>query len=184
MNLDRKDFFSIPNCLSYLRLILIPFFIVTYMGADTVGDYYKAALIIFISSLTDLADGYIARHFKQITELGKLLDPVADKLSQGAIVFCLLYRYILIWPMVLLFIIKELSMGINGLVLLRRGRKLDGAKWFGKLSTAVFYICMFLLIAWADISYRGAMTLIGITFGFLFLSFVLYLRVFFGMYKA
>lgn len=183
MKLTAKEIFSIPNILSYIRLLLIPFFASIYITADSSNDYYVAAIIILFSGLTDLFDGFIARRFNQITELGKTVDPVADKLTQAAIVGCLMFRYEYMWLLVVLLVIKELFMGINGLILLKRGKKLDGAMWFGKVSTAVFYAATFILIGFPDITPQFASILMLVTAIFLGLSFFLYIPEFMRLYK-
>ena len=128
-------------------------------------------------------DGYIARKFNQITELGKIVDPVADKLTQMAIIVCLLFQYEYIWILIVLFVVKELFMGINGLILLRKGKRLDGSMWFGKVSTAVFYGATFLLIAFPEMNYSIAAVLMVMTGIFLVLSFVLYIPVFWKLHR-
>jgi cardiolipin synthase (CMP-forming) len=184
VRLTMKEVFSIPNCLSYLRILLLPVFVYIYLTATRPEDYYWAAGIILFSALTDLFDGLIARKFNQVTELGKALDPVADKLQQAAIAICLMFTYKYMWVIVLLFVIKELFMGINGLILMRRGKKLDGALWFGKVSTAVFYVAMLSLIAFPNLDGQIATIFIIITFIFLSLSFLLYIPVFIKMYRS
>jgi cardiolipin synthase (CMP-forming) len=183
MRVTTKEIFSIPNVLSYIRLLLIPVFVYIYITADSTGDYYVAALIILLSGLTDMFDGLIARKFNQITELGKLVDPVADKFTQAAIVACLMFRYDYMWILVVLLVVKELFMGINGIILLRKGRKLDGAMWFGKVSTAVFYAATFILIGFPEISIHFASILMLITGIFLGLSFLLYIPEFLKLYR-
>ena len=178
-----KEIFSIPNILSYVRILLIPVFIGVYINAQTPRDYYLAALIILISGLTDFADGQIARRFNMITELGKALDPVADKLTQAAIVFSLMFRYQGMIFVVVLFVIKELFMLINDLVLMRKGKKLGGAMWYGKVSTAVLDVLTFILIAFPEISTVWANVLMGVTGFFLLLSFIMYGRVFLQMHR-
>jgi len=179
-----RELVTLPNMLSFLRIILIPIFIYTYINAETIQDYTFASVIIILSGLTDLLDGWIARTFKQITEIGKTLDPIADKLTQAAIAFCLMVQFENMWILVTLFVFKELFMGINGLILLKRkNKKLDGAMWFGKISTAVFYLTMTLLIAFPNLDNQTANLLIFITGLFLTLSFVLYVPLFYKMYK-
>ncbi|MFD2043565.1 CDP-alcohol phosphatidyltransferase family protein [Ornithinibacillus salinisoli] len=183
MRVTTKELFTIPNILSYLRLILIPVFIYFYITATDVSDYYIAALIILLSGLTDMFDGLIARRFNQVTDLGKVVDPIADKLTQMAIIICLVFHYPHIWILIVLFVIKELFMGINGLVLLKKGKKLDGAMWFGKVSTAVFYAATFLLIAIPEINPSTAAILMVTTGVFLGLSFILYIPEFLKLYR-
>lgn len=182
MNVTRKELFSIPNILSYIRIILIPIFVYLYLNAQSQEDHYVVASIIIFSGLTDLFDGLIARRFHQITELGKLIDPVADKLTQGAIVFCLVMKYRYMWLIVLLFVFKELALLLGNVVLLRKGKKLDGAKWFGKISTAIFYVCMTALVG-LPVSQNWANVLMILTGIFLSLSFVLYTVTFINMYR-
>lgn len=78
-----KEIFSIPNLMGYFRILLIPVFTWIYVQADSVSDYYTAAVLVGISGLTDMFDGKVARKFNMITELGKFIDPLADKLTQG-----------------------------------------------------------------------------------------------------
>lgn len=183
MKLTTKEIFSIPNILSYIRILLIPVFVYLFLNATENRDYYLVGFIIILSALTDLFDGLIARKFNQITELGKLVDPVADKLTQAAIVIALMFRYPFMWIIVLLFIIKELVMGFSALFLLKRGKKPDGAKWFGKLSTAVFYIAMGILITfpWLDHSIKSFLMII--TGLFLLLSFFMYILEYIKLYR-
>lgn len=180
---NKKEIFSIPNCLSYLRILLLPIFVYTYLNATELRDYYIAGAIILVSAITDLLDGWIARTFNQITELGKTLDPIADKLQQASIAFCLIFTYEYMWILAVLFVVKELFMGINGLILLRKGKKLDGAEWFGKLSTAVFYITTISLIAIPNMNEYVAISLTIIAGFFLTLSFLLYIPVFIKLYR-
>ena len=107
--------------MGYFRILLIPVFTWIYVQADSVSDYYTAAVLVGISGLTDMFDGKVARKFNMITELGKFIDPLADKLTQGALVICFAIRYPLMRAVLVLFIVKEGFMGIMGLLLLHRG---------------------------------------------------------------
>lgn len=139
----RRQLFSLPNLMGYFRIILIPFIVWRYITAETIHDYYMAAVIIGISGITDFLDGFVARKFHMITKVGKALDPIADKLTQGAIVLALSFRFRWMIALIILFVVKEGFMGIMGIIMLRRGKMLDGAKWFGKVCTAVLYVVMF-----------------------------------------
>lgn len=129
---------TVPNILSIIRILIIPVFVKFYMA----GQLVAAGILLVISGLTDTADGYIARHFNQITNLGKVLDPFADKLTQGitAIVVCLEHRYML--PVLALLVVKEIGMGVAGIVLLKIKRRPFGAFWWGKFSTIILYVFM------------------------------------------
>ena len=147
MKITKDEYFTIPNLMGYFRVLLIPVFAWRYLTAQSTSQFLAAAAIIGLSGLTDLFDGKIARKFNQVTELGKLLDPLADKLTLGAVIFCLSSRYEWMAALVILFIVKEGFMGVMGLLTLRHnGRKLDGAFWYGKVCTAVLYGVMVMLL--------------------------------------
>lgn len=175
MRVKPREIFSVPNILTYIRLILIPFFVWAYVAAEKPQDYFVAAALLLLSGLTDVADGFIARHFHMITEWGKAVDPIADKLTQAAIAFCLVFRYPWMWLLLGLFIVKELYMGIASLMLLRKGKRLNGAMWFGKVSTAVFYLVMIALIAYPPMPPVIAYIMMAVSAFFLLLSFLLYI---------
>lgn len=124
--ISKKELLSIPNLMGYFRLIMIPVFVWLYLKASTDADYYRAAIVMGISSITDMFDGMIARKFNMITEFGKFLDPLADKLTHGAILLCLWSRYPLILLLLVLFVLKEGFMLIMGAIKLREGKKLNG----------------------------------------------------------
>lgn len=152
VKIKKQDWYTVPNLMSFFRILLIPVFITLYLRAGSAQELLAAAAVVGLSGLTDCLDGKIARRFHQVTELGKFLDPLADKLTQGALVFCLTARHPLMWLLAALYLAKEGFMGIMGIVMLRHnGRKLDGAKWFGKLCTALLYAVMFLLLLLPDL---------------------------------
>lgn len=141
----RKEIYSIPNILCYVRILLLPVFAVLFcMKMDI-----PAAMVVLLSAATDVADGIIARKFHLETELGKILDPLADKLSQAVISGCLLIRYPIMWLLFSVIIIKESFQGIGGLLLYRKVKSMRSSEWFGKLSTAFFYAVMAYLVLFA-----------------------------------
>jgi len=144
---DKKDIYTIPNILVYFRFLLVIVFIVIYFLPISVEDilinHYICAGIVLLAGFTDFLDGQIARRFNMVTELGKAIDPLADKLMQFAIALCLLITYFHIWTFILMltiFVIKEITLLIFDIVLFKKEKKLDGAKFFGKVSTFVFYV--------------------------------------------
>ncbi len=144
--------FTIPNLMSFFRLLLIPVFIWLYLHAESREDHYMAAAVLLISSLTDFLDGKIARKFNMISRLGKALDPVADKLTHFAVMLCLCSRYPQLWILVALTVIKEGFMGIMGILFLRRGKMLNGAMWFGKVCTALIFAALLIFVTVTDMS--------------------------------
>ncbi len=183
MNINRKELFSIPNCMGYFRLLLIPVFCIIYINADSVTDYYKAALVILISAITDFLDGKIARKFNMITELGKFIDPLADKLTHGAIAICLMQRYRNMKYLVLVMALKEGFMAIMGIINLRHGKKLDGAKMFGKICTTTLFFVLLLLVFLPAISEVTANVMILIEIVVMLITWALYVPVFERMRK-
>ncbi len=146
-----KEIFSIPNIMSYIRLILIPVICWIYLHATSQSDYYIATAILLFSSLTDMLDGWVARKFNMITNLGKILDPVADKLTHGALAICLAVKHPLMWVLLTFMVIKEGFMAIKGYQFLQKGIMLDGAHWCGKVTTALLFVGLFVLFLFPTI---------------------------------
>lgn len=145
---EKKDkLFNIPNCLCFLRILLIPLFLYIYFNATNDIHYFIATGILIISGFSDFLDGYIARKFDMITDFGKLIDPIADKLTQVAIVVALVYDYSLIWVLLVIIVLKDSMLGIVGLYLYQYGLKIDGASWWGKIATAYFYLVVIILVS-------------------------------------
>lgn len=159
----KKDLVTIPNLICYLRILLIPVFCYVYLTAQTTNDYYLAVGIVIFSSFTDLFDGMIARKFNQVTELGKILDPVADKLTHGALALCIAIRYPLMLLLILVMVIKEGYMAIKGIKYLNQGKMMDGAMWYGKVCTATLFIVLCILFGIYNLNAMLANGLIIIT---------------------
>ncbi len=145
-----KDWNTIPNWLSYIRIALIPVFAVLFYNDCEI----PALIILVLSGLTDFFDGKIARKFNQVSDLGKLLDPVADKLTQItlAIVFYLEFKNSSVelintfsWVF-LIFVIKEVVMVAFGGFMLLIGLRPVAAEIVGKAATMVFYLVMILIV--------------------------------------
>jgi cardiolipin synthase len=179
---NKRDLWSIPNILCYIRFLLIPMFVVQYIKAEEPGEYMRAAAIVLASGLTDFLDGFIARTFHMITELGKLIDPMADKLTQAALIFVLIVKIKYMFLLMILFVIMQLFMLVAGLAMLKKGKRLDGSKWFGKVSTTVFYAVMLVLVAVPTLKQAIVNVLLLICGTFLALSFALYAREYIRMY--
>ena len=104
----KAEITTIPNLLSLFRIALIPVYISVYLNAAEERQYLLAGSILAVSCTTDLADGMIARKFHMVTNLGKVLDPLADKLTQFALILSLSARYTALYPVLGLFLAKEL----------------------------------------------------------------------------
>ena len=168
----RKQLFTIPNLLSFLRLCMIPLIIWLYCAQK---NYVLTAVVLVLSGLTDTIDGFIARRFNMVTDLGKALDPIADKLTQASVMFCLLTRFQMMLVPLLLLIFKEVCNGIMSLFVIKKTGKVCGADWHGKVCTWLLYAMMFLHIVWFDISRQWSTALISICVIMMTVSFALYM---------
>lgn len=127
----------IPNILTIIRFLFIPAIVISL-----IYDNYLLALILFtVSSITDVLDGKIARKYNVITDFGKLMDPLADKLTQLSVLLTLSIKCVIpIW-IVLVLILKE-SIMISGASFLYGKNLVVSSKWYGKLTTVLIYIAV------------------------------------------
>lgn len=187
----KKSFFSesfvnsLPNILSVFRIIIIPFFIIFYAK----NMYILALATLVISGCTDTLDGTIARKFNSITELGKVLDPLADKLTQLAIGVMISIRYPFVSPMIAILVIKEVCMIVFSYRLLKLGADPIAALWWGKIATAVFYVVTCFIVAFGHyivgktIGDIVLFILTGITTVLMVFSFIKYIPLFLKSYR-
>lgn len=167
---------GIPNLLSILRLILIPIFVGLFFSNMRHAAVISAGVLIF-SGFTDVLDGIIARKFNMVTDLGRILDPLADKLTQVTVCVCLVVARIAPLWLVALFLLKEVTMIAGGARIIKKGNTLDSSKWFGKLSTVVFYVVMILIIALRP-NEEAVVLLILVSLCFMLFSLAMYIPVF------
>ena len=134
---------NVPNILSVIRILLVPLFVYLFMT----GKVAVAVAVFIISGFTDVLDGYIARKYNYITNLGKFLDPFADKLTQFTAFICLyLTQLVPLWMPVVYFL-KELGTTIGALVVFRNRKKVVKSNIFGKLATFfVFAFVCFVIV--------------------------------------
>lgn len=175
----KDKIFTIPNALSMLRILLLPVFANSYMNAKTSKDYLIAALVLIISSLTDMIDGKIARRFNMISDLGKLLDPVADKATHLVIAICLCTHFTGMKSLVVLLFVKEGCMFLFCLYGYFKGHIWDSAQWYGKVSTAIVFTSFVLLALFPGMPGWLSGFLIGLCFFILAFSLIMYAREFF-----
>ena len=151
----KKNVWTVPNILSFIRIILVPVYLITFLK----GEYNQAMIIVVFSGLTDFLDGWIARKFNQISELGKMLDPLADKLTQMILAVSFYYSFkesadqLLrsFSPIFWFFVIKEALMVIGAIILIKMEIKPSAAKMTGKVATFAYYIVMILLLCFAPV---------------------------------
>ena len=151
---------NIPNIMTICRFILIPFFFWAYKA----DNFLLAAILFFVAGVTDVLDGMIARKFNMTTELGKIIDPLADKLMQMCAVVLLAWEFPqLLWLLAVLCA-KEVLQIIGGFKLLKDKKEIMPSKWYGKLNTAIIFVFLSLLI-WRGYGVEGHLDDAGVSLG-------------------
>lgn len=167
----KRKIITIPNILSLFRLCLIPVIMWLYIEKQ---KYFWTLLILILSGVTDIVDGIIARKFNMISDFGKVFDPIADKLTQMAMLFCLVSRFnYMLYPLVLL-IFKEVCSGITCLIFIKRTHTIKGSVWHGKLTTVSLYVMMAIHLIWFNIPRTVSLIMVGVCIGVMMMSFILY----------
>lgn len=157
----QKDFMKykyIPNMLSFLRILMVPVFIYAFFF-NYPNNLFAALAVFLLAGLTDIIDGYLARRYNWITNLGKLIDPLADKLMQSAALICLWVKKIVPFWLVAIFLLKELFMIGGALLVLKKIKFTVRSHWYGKMTTAVFYVVIVTIIIFQRAALRGAETI-------------------------
>ena len=176
----KREVFTIPNILSMFRIALIPAYIVIYLNAEQPVEYFLAGSILAVSCLTDMIDGKIARKFNMISTVGKILDPIADKLTQFTLTLCLSVKHPVLRYVLLLFVIKEGFQGIVGLVYLFNRKMLPGALPAGKVCTTVLFISLTVLVFFPEMKQEFVDLIAIIDTVFLAYAFIHYIFAYFG----
>lgn len=176
--LHKKDILTIPNLLSFVRILLIPVIVVLYTHYER---YVLAVAVIIVSGLTDIADGIIARKCNMMSDFGKFLDPLADKLTQASLIVCLTSLYPVMLYLILFMLFKETFLFILSYIAFKKTSVVKSAKWFGKVTTVLLYVVMVVLFLFPEIPLTIAQILIGLCFFVVALSLVLYTQTFIGV---
>ncbi|MDL2287845.1 CDP-diacylglycerol--glycerol-3-phosphate 3-phosphatidyltransferase [Oscillospiraceae bacterium OttesenSCG-928-F05] len=163
---------NIPNLLSLFRLMLIPVFVAAFFSGGP-NAYKYAACVFLFASATDVLDGFIARKFNKITKLGRILDPLADKLMTATVLVCIVIGEILPVWVICVFVAKELLMLIGGLFMYGRVKDVMASNVFGKAATVSFFlVCMALMLF--PVPEWAATLMISVALGLTVLSLVIY----------
>ena len=169
--ITKKQVFTIPNIMSMVRLAMIPFIVWLYLVEE---EPVWTALTVMLSGITDVVDGFIARRFNMITDVGKALDPLADKLTQLAVLICLVTRFPLLMFPLCIMVVKEIASVVLRSVIFKKTGEVQGAHWHGKANTVLLYATMFLHIIWYDIPYGITCVSVGACTCMMIISCVLY----------
>lgn len=170
-NKYQKKILTIPNILSFFRLCLIPVIMWLYIKKQ---DYLSTLIILLLSGATDIVDGIIARKYNMISDFGKIFDPIADKLTQMAMLFCLVSRFNYMMIPLIFLVIKEIFTGVTSLISFKRANAVKGAVWHGKLTTVTLYSVIAIHLIWFNISKTVSLILVGISIGIMLMSFIMY----------
>ncbi len=178
--LTREQIFTIPNFMSFFRVVLLPFIIWVYWK----GSYDVAVGLLILSAVTDALDGVIARKFNMVSDLGKMLDPFCDKLTQAALLVCLAFRYRYVWFVFALLAVKDLTMSFLGAAAIRHRGVVHSAQWYGKLCTVVLETVMAALILFPEIPEKIVIVLLCVCCAVILLSLVMYMIYLKGLIRA
>lgn len=150
VNQDRyqKKILTIPNLLSLLRLAMIPLLVWLYVSQQKYG---WTAFVLLLSGLTDIVDGQIARRCNMVSDFGKFLDPIADKLTQLAMLACLMTRFPMMKIPLVLLLFKEIISGLMGVFAARKTGVVFSSEWHGKTTTVLLYLTITLHLLWINI---------------------------------
>lgn len=162
---------TIPNLLSTIRILLIPLFMWLYLTKE---DITGTVVVLVLSGLTDALDGYIARRYQMVSDLGKALDPAADKLTQLAMLCCLVIRFPRMVWLIAVLVVKETFVASTQVAVIRKTEVVLGADWHGKVTTILLYAVMILHLLWLDLPAELSFSLILLCIGMLILSGILY----------
>ncbi len=138
----KSDLFTVPNIITYFRFIIIVPFAYCFLTENFIG----AAICIGLSGLSDCFDGFAARSLGQVTALGKILDPIADKITLIVVVLCMVIYVPVVLPVLITLLLKDVLMLLGGADLIKKGLTPPAASWYGKLGTLVFYFSVCLIV--------------------------------------
>lgn len=176
----KKELLTIPNLLSLVRLALIPLYISIYMNAREPETYFLAGSILAVSCLTDLIDGQVARHFNMVTTVGKILDPLADKLTQLALIICLAVKYPVLNLVLILFLVKEIFQTTAMVIMYHRGKMLPGSLLPGKICSFFLFSSFTVMIIIPDFNTNAIVTIALVDTIFLLYALIGYYLAYFG----
>lgn len=164
---------NVPNLLSCFRILLVPAFILAFFSGHP-HAYLWAVSIFLLAGITDVLDGRIARKYNQITMLGRILDPLADKLMVFSALICLTVRKLIPLWLALLFLAKELLQLLGSAVLFKKIRDVPPSNIIGKAGTFLFYVAIAVMLLFPHVSGDLKLSLLVLAFGMIFAALVTY----------
>ncbi|MDR0381932.1 MAG: CDP-alcohol phosphatidyltransferase family protein [Oscillospiraceae bacterium] len=172
---------NLPNSLSLVRFALVPVFPLVYFSALP-NAHLWAAGVYALASATDVLDGILARQLHMITRLGRVIDPMADKLMAAVVVFCIAYDNPIVWWAAGVFFLKEILMGIGAILQYKKINDVPSSEKFGKFSAVLFFVvCLIILVFGAALPPVTQLVLVSAATACSVLALLLYLRRFIAL---
>ena len=173
----------VPNIISVFRICLVPVFITVYFYDGNDMKIY-AVLVYALASFSDFLDGYLARRFKAASNLGKVLDPLGDKMMTFSAMVCITIDGVIpVWAVIVAGV-KELMMGAGGIVLYKKARtEIPPSNIIGKTSTVVFFLVCVALMLLKNIPHSVAVAMISVAIGLMFLALASYIKTYITVMK-
>ena len=176
----RNQIWTIPNLITLFRLLLIPLMVSLYWKGKTM-----AALVVFgVSAVSDIADGQNARRCNKVTDLGKMLDPLADKLTQGAAIVCVARTHPQLFFLLGFMAMKELVQATVGAHSIRRTGQVISAMWFGKLCTVITTASLMAMFAFPRMPKAAVIGLLALCAAMMLVALALYARRWYALNEA
>ena len=172
-NKYKNKIITVPNILSFFRLCLIPPIVWLYYYKK---KYIASTALLLVSGATDVIDGIIARKFDMISDFGKAFDPVADKLTQLAMLFCLATRFPDMMILFVVLTVKEIFAAILNTVTAKKTGEVVSAVWHGKTNTVLLYSVIMIHLLWYNIPRVVSVISVIVCLAMMVLSGVLYSR--------
>lgn len=169
--LSKENVCTIPNAISFLRLLLNPLFVHLYRKEK----FFGALGVIVLSAISDIADGQVARRFHMVSDFGKAFDPIVDKLTQAAMLCCLLERFPHMLSLFVFLAIKEILTGITSLMAIQKSGHVLPADWHGKAATAAIYATVMLHLMWPSMDRHMSDAMILVCTVLMAIAFIHYL---------
>lgn len=167
---------TIPNVLSFFRIALAILFCFLFDSEKPISENWPAFVVLGLNALSDFLDGKLARALNQVSELGKILDPVADYLTKFALILCFIRKYPGLIGFMLLFIVRVAVVALAGLKTVQEVGENQGAIWAGKIDTAIFYVVMLALVLFPNIPVQLAYGMVCVSGAAMIIAIVVYLR--------
>lgn len=176
---SKRTVFTLPNAISFFRLLTIPFYSYLFLLETNPQAHTIACVLLGVSCISDMFDGFIARRTNTVTLVGKILDPLADKFTQFSLLILITLKYNQMFPIILVFLVKEIFQLCAGVYYFRKGKMLTGALLAGKISTTVLFTTCLAILWLQPIDPQKINWIVLIDFTVLTFSFLSYIGVYF-----